>query len=410
MPILHGVRPVLVDVDKHWCIDPEKIEEKITKNTKAIMPVHMYGNPANMQKVMEIAKKHKLFVIEDACAAHGAESGGRKVGSIGDIGCFSFYASKNITSGEGGMVVANDKRLADRARLLRSHAFEQPRFIHKELGYNYRMTDLQAAVAYAQSEKIAEKVERRREIAQNYKKLLKDVKEITFLEDPPWGKSTYWMFCILINESFGRDRDMVINILASKNIGSERFYTSMSKQPVFLSGNDPRYPDTRGNYPISHDVARRGMYLPSGLGITLSDQKRVVKELLALRIKGASLLTPTFVREDDRGTFIEALNSQDWKNISFGTMKRGAVMGNHYHKKTDVFFFLTKGAANVDLKHAKSKTTEKLTLNHNEGVIFKPFHSHAITFIKDSSFVMGKSRTYIASAPDTYKLVVTKGK
>src|SRR3989344_2041422 len=152
MTILSGATPVLVDVDKYWCIDPAKIEEKITKKTKAIMPVHMYGNPANMTKIMHIAKKHNLYVIEDACASHGAQVGNKKVGGIGDIGCFSFYASKNITTGEGGMVVTNNKELADRARLLRSHAFEKPRFIHRFLGFNYRLTNLQAALGVAQVE------------------------------------------------------------------------------------------------------------------------------------------------------------------------------------------------------------------------------------------------------------------
>lgn len=283
MPILAGVKPVLVDVDRYWCIDPDKIEEKITAKTRAIMPVHMYGNPVNMKEILRIAKKHKLFVIEDACAAHGATVGKKKVGSMGDINCFSFYASKNMTSGEGGMVVTNSKALADKVELLKSHAFEKPRFIHRWLGFNYRMTDVQAAIAYGQIEHADRKVARRREIAHTYVKLFRGVSEIELHPEPPWGKSCFWMFSILIKKSFGRSRDEIIDLLAKKGIGSERFFYPMSKQPVFLKGKDPRYPNTSGSYPISHDVADRGLYIPSGLAITYREQKYVVDALLALR-------------------------------------------------------------------------------------------------------------------------------
>ncbi|MCX6706178.1 MAG: DegT/DnrJ/EryC1/StrS family aminotransferase [Candidatus Woesebacteria bacterium] len=282
MPILAGLKPVLVDVDEYWCMDPTKIEEKITKKTKVIMPVHMYGNPANMEPILKIARKHGLLVIEDACAAHGAEVGGKKVGSMGDVGCFSFYSSKNITSGEGGAIVTNNEKVAQMAKLLRSQAFEKPRFFHRFLGFNYRMTDIQAAIAFAQMENVNKKVAKRREIAKNYTRLLKGVKEISFHPEPPWGKSTFWMFGILINKSFGRNRDEVIEMLNRKGIGAERFYYSMSQQPIFLKEKNSCYPNVRGKYPVSQDIARRGLYIPSGLGLSLSDQKRVVKELLSL--------------------------------------------------------------------------------------------------------------------------------
>lgn len=285
MPILAGVKPVLVDVDRYWCLDPEKIEEKITPRTRAIMPVHMYGNPANMDAILRIAQKHKLFVIEDACAAIGATFDRRKVGSMGDINCFSFYASKNITSGEGGMVTTNSRELADRVELLKSHAFEKPRFIHRWLGFNYRMTDLQCAIAYAQMEHADKKVRRRREIAHTYTKLLKNINEIEVHPEPPWGKSCFWMYSILIKKSFGRSRDEIMELLAKKGIGSERFFYPMSRQPVFLNGKDSRYPDTRGSYPVSRDVGDRGLYIPSGLGITVKQQKYVIDALLSLRKK-----------------------------------------------------------------------------------------------------------------------------
>lgn len=283
MTILSGAKPVLVDVDKYWCMDPAKIEEKITPKTKAIMAVHMYGNPANMIPIMKIAKKHKLFVIEDACAAHGAEVKNKKVGSIGDVSCFSFYASKNITSGEGGMVVTNNKKIADTARLLKSHAFENPRFVHRFLGFNYRMTNIQSALAYAQLENIEKKVKKRREIAAYYSKLLKHTDEVEIPSDPPWGKSTFWMYCILLKDSFGRRRDEVMDLLAKRGIGSERFYLSMSKQPIFKNSNDKRYPNVKGRYPVSQDIDQRGFYIPSGLSITKKEQERVIETLLSLR-------------------------------------------------------------------------------------------------------------------------------
>lgn len=283
MTILTGAKPVLVDVDRYWCMDPGKIEEKVTSRTKVIMPVHMYGNPANMDKILAVAKKHHLFVIEDACAAHGATVGRHKVGSMGDINCFSFYASKNITSGEGGMVVTNSKDLADRLRLLRSHAFEKPRFVHRMLGFNYRLTDLQAAVGLAQLENIDKKVARRREIAYRYTRLFEESNDFDLPSDPPWGKSTFWMYSILLKPSFGKTRDEVIDLLAKRGIGSERFFSPMSQQPVFLTGKDSRYPDIRGFYPVSDDISSRGLYLPSGLGITDQQQRRVVRSTFACK-------------------------------------------------------------------------------------------------------------------------------
>ena len=366
----------------------------------------MYGNPANMKAILAIAKKHKLYVIEDACAAHGATVNGKKVGVLGDVGCFSFYASKNMTAGEGGIIVTNDEEVANLARILRSQGFEKPRFIHRYIGYNYRMTDIQAAIAYAQLEKIDKKVRRRREIAGNYIRLLKNISEVSVHLEPNWGKSTFWMFGILINESFGRSRDEVIELLAEKGIGSDRFFTAMSLQPVFLKDTRPNYPDVSGNYPISRDVGARGLYLPSGLNITLAQQKKVVETLISLRVKGAKMIKPSFIRNDERGTFIEALNDSEWANVSYGSMKKGAVMANHYHKKTQVFFYITKGAVKVDIINVYNKELSTFNLKVNEGVIFKPNYSHAIRFLQPSTFVMGKSIKYDEHSPDTYPFVV----
>ncbi|MBU1626090.1 DegT/DnrJ/EryC1/StrS family aminotransferase [bacterium] len=277
-----GARPVLVDVcPKTWCIDPTKIEEKITQRTKAIMVVHMYGQPCDMDPIKEIAHKYKLSIVEDACQAHGAEYKGKKVGAIGDIGVFSFYGNKNITTGEGGMLVTNNDEYAKKARLLRDQGFDDPRFIHKVRGFNYRMTNIQAAIGLAQTEKIEYAVNRKREIAFLYSDLLKDVKEVTLPYEASWAKNVYWMYSILINDDFGMVKDEVMVELYKRGVETRSFFYPMNQQPLF-HGNDPRFPDITGKYPVSDDLARRGLYLPSGIGLTEEQIRFVVKQLVGL--------------------------------------------------------------------------------------------------------------------------------
>ena len=284
MVILAGARPVLVDADRNtWCINPEKIEEKITPRTRAIMAVHMYGHPCDMDPIMGLARRHRLFVIEDAAEAHGAEYKGRKVGAIGDAGCFSSYGNKIITTGEGGMIVTNNRELAERARLLRNQAFEEPRFVHRFVGVNYRITNIQAAIGLAQCEKIEEKVERKREIAWWYEGLLKDQPDLVLPYEAAWAKNVYWMYGVLLNDSFGRSKDEVMRLLKEKGVETRSFFHPMHQQPVFLSGKDPRFPDTSGHYPVSEELARRGLYLPSGLSLTKAQIEEVVEKLLECR-------------------------------------------------------------------------------------------------------------------------------
>ena len=286
MILITGAKPVLVDVDKYWCIDPGKIEEKITKRTRAIIPVHIYGNPANMDEIMKIARKHKLFVIEDACAAHGAQVNEQKVGSIGNLGCFSLYTSKTVIAGEGGIVTTNDKKLADKIYSLRNQGFGlENRFRHEHLGFNYRVTDLQSAIALAQVEQIDKKVQRKRDIAKNYQDLLQNIKEIEPHSNPPWGKSGFWMYGIVLKDSFGRTPSEVKYLLKERGIGSEYFFTPMSKQKIFIKGDSrfSNFPDIRGEYPMSNYFSDRGLYLPTGLGITRKTQKLIIKNLLDLR-------------------------------------------------------------------------------------------------------------------------------
>jgi perosamine synthetase len=283
MVILAGAKPVLVDVDpRTWCIDHQLIEEKITPRTKAIMAVHMYGHPCHMDAIMDLAKRYNLYVIEDCAEAHGAEVNGRKVGGIGDAGCFSFYGNKILTTGEGGMVVCRDENLAERMKLLRNQGFKHPRFVHDVVGFNYRLTNIQAAIGLAQTELSEEKVERKRWLAKRYNELLAGQKDVTLPVEEPWAKNVYWMYGILIEDSFGVNKDDLMGMLRTKGVDTRSFFCPMSLQPAYR-GSDPRFPDVSGDYPASVDLWNRGLYLPSGLGLTESQLEEVVEKLLACR-------------------------------------------------------------------------------------------------------------------------------
>jgi perosamine synthetase len=277
--ILTGAKPVLVDVDpKTWCIDAGLIEEKITPRTKAIMVVHMYGHPCDMTSIMNIAKKHGLRVIEDCAQAHGAEVNGRKAGSFGDAACFSFYGNKILTTGEGGMVLCRDEKLAKKMQLLRNQGFQEPRFVHEVMGFNYRITNVQAAIGLAQTEMVEEKIEKKTWLGREYNELLADVPDITLPYEEPWAKNVYWMYGILVGENFGPKKDELMQLLRTKGVDTRSFFCPMSLQPVF-KGTDSRYPDVSGLYPVSVDLWNRGLYLPSGLGITRAQMEEVAQKV-----------------------------------------------------------------------------------------------------------------------------------
>jgi len=283
--ILAGAKPVLVDVDpKTWCLDPKRIEEKITPRTKAIMPVHMYGHPCDMPAILEIARRHDLAVIEDCAEAHGAEIAGRKVGTFGDAGCFSFYGNKILTTGEGGMVVVRDAALAAKLRLLRDQGFEPPRFVHRVVGFNYRLTNVQAAIGLAQTEKADEKVQIKREIASWYLSLFAFGPDLEMPAEAPGAKNVYWMFGVKLGPRFAQGRDAVMDELKAKGVETRAFFCPMHQQPVFQE-NGPRYPDVRGEYPVSEDLWNRGLYLPSGLGLTRPQVQEIVGKLLECRTR-----------------------------------------------------------------------------------------------------------------------------
>ena len=269
-----GAKPVFADCrGQDFNIDPEKIEEKITKKTKAIIAVHIYGHPADMDKIMAIARKHRLYVLEDAAEAHGAEYKGRKAGSIGDIGVFSFYGNKIITTGEGGMLVTNNKKLKERAEYLRDLAFSPERhFWHKELGFNYRMSNLQAAVGLAQLERIEELIAIKRGNAGLYCRYLRDVQGITLPKEEPYARSVYWMFGILVEDDFGISKDELRKQLARKGIETRNFFIPMHLQPIYAK-------KCRGHFPVSEELCRKGLYLPSGFGLKEKDIRFIARSI-----------------------------------------------------------------------------------------------------------------------------------
>lgn len=271
--VYNGATPVLVDSEAEtWNIDVTKIEEKITKNTKAILPVHIYGHPCDMDPITKIAKKYNLYVIEDAAEAHGAEYKGKKAGGMGDIGCFSFYANKIITTGEGGMIVTDSAEIAERAELLRNLAFsKERRFLHHYLGFNYRMSNIQAAIGVAQLGKINTFIEKKRHLAGLYNSLLKDVPGISLPTEKSWAKNVYWMYCILVEDEFGMSRDKLMTRLIEKGIETRTMFIPMNQQPVFHK---------RGLFkklkcPVAEELSRKGLYLPSGVGLSDEQIERI---------------------------------------------------------------------------------------------------------------------------------------
>jgi len=257
-----GAKPVFIDSEaKTWNMDPKKIEQKITKKTKAIIVVHLYGHVCDMEPILEIAEKHKIHIIEDAAEAHGAEYKGKKAGSFGIISCFSFYANKTITTGEGGMCLTDDKKLYERMCFLKDHGMsKEKRYWHPEIGFNFRMTNMQAAIGFAQLGKIEEFIETKRKNAMIYNSLLKEIPGITLPPEEKWAKSTYWMYSILVDKKkFGMDRDELMKRLKEKNVDSRPFFYPMNVLPPYK---------TKEKFPVSESVAEKGINLPSSTKLT----------------------------------------------------------------------------------------------------------------------------------------------
>ncbi len=267
-----GAKPVFVDAEpRTWTIDVNKIEDKITKKTKAMMLVHVFGHPCDMDPIMDIAKEHDLFVIEDAAEALGAEYKGKIVGCLGDVGAFSFYANKTITTGEGGMVVTNNNEVAEKIRAFKNHWFDKERtYVHKEIGFNYRMTNLQAAIGLAQLENINKHIEKRRKIARVYNELFKNVDGIRTPVEETWAKNIYWMYAVLLESKIDKDKDFVRKELEKMGVETRLLFSPMNSQPCFKFLND------NSSYPISEDLYRRGFYIPSGFKLSEEEIKYIV--------------------------------------------------------------------------------------------------------------------------------------
>lgn len=255
-----------------WNIDPAQIKAKLTTRTKAILPVHLYGHPADMGPILELGQQYGIPVVEDAAEAHGALYKGKRVGSLGKMGVFSFYGNKIITTGEGGMIVTDDAELAERLRFLRDHAMSpQKRYWHTELGYNYRMTNMQAAVGVAQMGRVEQLIARKNHITQKYNKGLSDFKAVTLPPHASWATSVYWMYSILINENASLHRDEVMAGLKENNIDSRPFFYPIHEMPP--------YGGKSGQFPVAEDLSRRGINLPSGTTLTDADIERVCATL-----------------------------------------------------------------------------------------------------------------------------------
>lgn len=265
-----GATPVVVDCDPiTWNMTAEAVEQRITPRTKAIMVVHIYGLPVDMDPILELAKRHGLKIIEDAAEMHGQTYKGKPCGSFGDISIFSFYPNKHVTTGEGGMVVADNPTLLERSRSLRNLCFiEEQRFVHYELGWNYRMSNLQAALGLAQLEQLDDVVSRKRAIGAAYEERLGDLD--CFDRAPPatnYADNIYWVFGLVVRPSSKKSRADIVSALSSRKIGTRPFFWPMHRQPVF---------EKMGlfigeHHPVSEYIGANGFYVPSGLGLTDAD-------------------------------------------------------------------------------------------------------------------------------------------
>ena len=273
-----GAVPVLVDADSEtWCMDVAQVEERITPRTRAIMPVHIYGHPVDMTPLLEIAERHGLAIVEDAAEAHGAEyrmSNGdwRRCGSYGAMSTFSFYANKLVTTGEGGMVLTDDDALAERLRLLRNLAFRADRrFLHDELGFNFRITNVQAALGVAQLERLDDVIVRKREIARHYSDGLRDVDLLRLPVEMPWARSVYWMYGIVLEPNV-MDAAELGDRLRAGGVDSRPYFLGMHRQPALQRAG--LFEGER--YPVTDTLAERGLYLPSGVGLSDNQVDTVV--------------------------------------------------------------------------------------------------------------------------------------
>lgn len=273
--LYNGAVPVLVDSGpRTWCLDVEQVENKITDKTRAIMPVHIYGHPVDMDPLLRLADKYGLTIIEDAAEAHGAEylskhnsreSSWRRCGGFGTMSIFSFYANKLITTGEGGMIVTDEPQLAERLRSMRNLCFQPARrFYHEALGFNFRLTNLQAALGVAQLKSIDQIVARKRWIGHEYTRGLRDIPGLQLPVEEEWARSVYWMYGVVLSKEMEMDASECAQRLHERGIETRPFFLGMHEQPVFRQ----RGLFVGERYPVTEEIGRQGFYLPSGLALT----------------------------------------------------------------------------------------------------------------------------------------------
>lgn len=268
-----GATPVVVDANPEtWNMDAEQVAASITPRTRAIMVVHIYGLPVDMDPILALAEKHGLKIIEDAAEMHGQTYNGRPCGSFGEISTFSFYPNKHVTTGEGGMVLTDDPALAERCRSLRNLCFQKKRFVHEELGWNFRMSNLQAALGVAQLERLDEFVERKRRMGRRYSELLANLPGLQLpLERTDYAENIYWVYGVVLKDEVSFDAEEAMKRLAAEGVGTRPFFWPMHEQPVLhkmalLEGI---------HCPVAERLARRGFYLPSGMALAEQDMARV---------------------------------------------------------------------------------------------------------------------------------------
>ena len=270
-----GATPVMTDVDTDtWCMDPFKIEDAISEHTKAIMPVHMYGHPVHMKALMSLAKKYNLKILADCAHAHGAQYDHSEKNILGHVGVFSFYGNKTLTTGEGGMLLTDDDSMAAKVRLLMNQAFKEPRFQHDALGFNYRMTNIQAAIGCAQVEQFDKVIRLKRNIAESYTNALSDLPHIQLPTEKEWAKNAFWVYGIVLKKPLTIDRDTLIKSLYERGVDTRPFFFPLHRQPVFLGNEAPlgkNYPDVDGAFPISDQIGENGLYLPSSPNLTMNE-------------------------------------------------------------------------------------------------------------------------------------------
>lgn len=272
-----GAEPVFVDVCRDtYVIDVEKIEKLITSRTKAILPVHLYGHPVDMDELVYLAKKYNLYIIEDATEALGSVYKGKNVGTIGDVGCFSFNGNKLITTGAGGMLVTNNEKLGEKAKFLSIQAKvvnENKSFYHPEIGYNFRMPNILAAMGCAQLENIDEYIKIKRENADYYNQLLKNIRGITLPTEKEWAKNVHWLYSIIVEDEYGISRDELIKILAENQIESRPFFIPVHEMPPYINCK-------QGDLTVTEELKKKGLNLPSSVGIKKEEIEKVCEVIM----------------------------------------------------------------------------------------------------------------------------------